>query len=217
MSIHIIATSHIAQESIDEVVEAISKYKPDCIAVELDVLRYQSLKTEQKEGHNMVRQLGISTYTIMWIFKKIQEWLGSKVGVLPGSEMLKAIEVAEKNQIPVALIDQDIRITLHRIKKMPRSEKLKLFWHLIKAPFMIAFSRFSKAEKIDLSKVPENRIIEFAVQQFKKEFPYLYNVLVDERNKYMSQRISELKPKFENILVVVGAGHKQGIQNLLEK
>ena len=43
--------------------------------------------------------------------------LGKMVGVAPGSEMKKAVRLAKKNKIKLALIDQDIEITLKRFSK----------------------------------------------------------------------------------------------------
>ncbi len=209
--ISIIGTSHIARQSIEEVEKAVSE-KPGCVAVELDIIRYQNLVNKKPEGHFQLS----GTSVILWLFKKMQEWLGSKVGILPGSEMLAAIQSARRHGIPVGLIDQDIRVTVGRIKSMPKGEKFKLFWYLFKAPFLIKFSRFSKGEKIDISKIPEDKIIDFAIEQFSKEFPHLYRILVDERNVYMVKKIRELEKQFGDVLVVVGAGHEKGLKQILE-
>jgi len=40
MSIILIPTSHIAEESIQKIKEVIEKTKPDCVAIELDEKRY---------------------------------------------------------------------------------------------------------------------------------------------------------------------------------
>ncbi len=218
MSITIIPTSHIASESINQVEEAILKIKPDCVAVELDKLRYQNLKTqEQSSNTDLFKHLGASTFFVVWIFKKMQQWLGSKVGILPGSEMAQAIETSKKNNVRIALIDQDIGITLTKIKNIPRGEKLKLIWYLIKAPVTVKFSKSNNIGQIDLSKTPSDQIVEQAIEMLKNEFPNLYKVLVEDRNIYMAEKIKELQKHFEKIVVVVGAGHKKGLGNLIEE
>ena len=215
MPVLIVATSHIASESVKEVEDTILKTRPDCVAVELDRLRYESLKIQQQNSGALFKTLGPSTFLIIWIFKKLQQWLGSKVGILPGSEMMKAIEIAKQNNIKIALIDQDIAKTLYGIKSMPKKEKLKLAWYLIKAPVLLKLHGKHK-NAIDLSKVPEKEIVEQAICFLEKEFPSLHNVLIDERNRHMAEKIKALEKQFENIVVVVGAGHKQGLEGLLK-
>ena len=55
------------------------------------------------------------------MFAQIGAWaerkLGAKVGVSPGSEMLKAIAAAQQIGAKIALIDQDIEITLRKFSK----------------------------------------------------------------------------------------------------
>jgi len=46
-----------------------------------------------------------------------QKKLGGQLGVKPGAELLKAAEIANDNDIPIALCDRDVRITLRRAWK----------------------------------------------------------------------------------------------------
>lgn len=71
----------------------------------------------------------------------------------------------------------------------------------------------------DLSKVPNDRLVEELIFIFEKQYPQLYDVLVEQRNEYMVKRIVALVEKYpeSKILAVVGAGHKKGIINLLQK
>ena len=50
----------------------------------------------------------------------------------------------------------------------------------------------------------------------KKELPGIYKVLVAERDVYMSKRIKALAREFDKIVVVIGAGHYDGIKKLLQ-
>ena len=204
--ITIVPTSHIAKESLVKVKAALEN--ADCVCVELDRLRYEGLKLGEKASIGFV---GFDSI-ILWLFKKLQEWLGSKTGILPGTEMLEAVETGKERGLTVYLIDQDIRITVERIRKMPGKEKLKLFTYLISAPILMKFGR---GEKIDLNKVPESELIKVAMEEFQKQFPYLYKVLVEERNQYMAQAIQKIKNKHEKIVVVVGAGHEEGLKQIL--
>ena len=97
--ITIIGTSHISPESIRTIKDTIENEKPDCVAVELDMNRYISMKSGE-----MGRPPGLFLKIFSWLQKK----LGKSTGIFPGQEMMTAIEFSRKNKIPVYLIDQDI-------------------------------------------------------------------------------------------------------------
>ena len=94
----IIGTSHIAVESIEEVAKAVQELKPDVIALELDLKRFKRLisNTKHKIKLSDITQKG---FLINLIGSYLERYLGKKVGVLPGAEMRKAIELARKNKI----------------------------------------------------------------------------------------------------------------------
>lgn len=213
-----VPTSHIAEQSLLAVRGAIEKEKPDCVAVELDQNRYYAMQHQgEQSGMDTLKALGFTTFLIFFFMKRIQTWLGKKVGIFPGSEMLGAVNEARKKEIPVVFIDRDIRLTFLEIQKMPRLEKLKLIWLLIKVPFLLPLSKLSRSkEKVDLSKVPKKEIISEAMQIFKKEFPIFYKILVSDRDIFMAERIKMLIQRFDRIVVVIGAGHYEGIMRILE-
>lgn len=200
-----VKTSHIAIESVNNVRNIIEKEKPDCVAVELDYNRYLSLNKKTESNFEIIKSLGFATFLIYFLFKKLQEWLGKKVNILPGSEMLEAIKVAKRKQITVAFIDQDIRTTFSHIQQISLKGKLRLFWFLFKGLFLNFLTK--KKEIIDLNKVPEEKLIKTAIKIFKTELFELYSVLISERNKFMTKKLVELSEKFEKIVAVIGAGH----------
>ena len=74
-------------------------------------------------------------------------------------------------------------------------------------------------DQLDLKRVPTNELIEKMMGQLKGRYPSVYKSLVEDRNKYMVKKlvgIMRLHPE-KKILVVVGAGHKKGMQELLLK
>jgi pheromone shutdown-related protein TraB len=211
----LVPTSHIARESLENVRKAVEKHKPGCIALELDINRYYALRAQEGGSSlGMIKAFGVFAFLIYWIMKRFQKYFGEKTGVLPGSEMLKGIEVARESGIPYAFIDQPIGITFHRIRKIPLSEKLGLLWLLVKAVFGLAYP-FGKRVEIDLSKVPPKELIDQAMDQFRKELPGFYRILVEERNKVMARNLKALARKFEKIVCVIGAGHEKGMKKLL--
>ena len=206
----IIGTSHIAIESVNEVKKAINEQTPDIIALELDLKRFRKLASNAKYKFKFsdIKQKG---FLINLIGSHLEHWLGKKVGVIPGAEMKKAINLAKEKNIKIALIDQDIGITLKKLKeKFTLREKFRLFKTIILAPFS------SKKFSIDLRKVPEQKLINKLTLQLRREFPSVYNVLIEERNKVMSERLIKLMQENKKVLAVVGAGHVSGIEKILK-
>ncbi|TRZ54801.1 hypothetical protein D4Q76_01655 [archaeon] len=225
MPVKIIGTSHIARESVEAVKKIIEDTKPDCVAIELDPKRYYALMHAPQEGEthgnevsggaenagafSRQRKLGLRYGVTIYLFGWLQQKLGKTVGVFPGSEMLSAIESAKRVGAKIVLIDKDIEETFRGIMAVPLREKLKLFLGL----FAFPFSR----EKIDLRKVPGDRVIEQAMRYMKKELPGFYRVLVGDRNRYMVAWIKRLESEFDNVVVVVGAGHKKELEKMIRK
>ncbi|MCK4497029.1 MAG: TraB/GumN family protein [Candidatus Aenigmarchaeota archaeon] len=214
----LVPTSHVAKQSLKKVKEVIEKEKPDCVAVELDMNRYSAMKEQEKTSSlEALKTLGFMTFLLYWVLKKLQSWLGKKLGILPGSEMIQAVDVARKAGIKVALIDRDMRITFLRVKSISWKEKMKLLLFLFKGLtidyLLLKIRKDGKA--IDLDKVPPKELIEQAMEMMKKEFPQLYRVLVKERDEFMASRLKDMSSKFEKIVAVTGAGHTNGLQKLL--
>jgi len=195
----LLGTSHIAPESIKRIKKAIKDENPDCVAVELDPMRYDALKSGETTNPP-----GFFLKFLSWLQKE----LGKMTGIFPGQEMLESVKISRENNIPVCLIDQDFYITMNDINKIPLWEKIRLF----------TFTMFSGigTKKIDLKKVPSEEVVNEAIKYLKIKFPFIYKILVLKRNRFMSKMIKELGKNHKKILVVVGAGHVNGLKNLLK-
>jgi len=116
----LIGTSHIAKESIQEVKSTINEKHPDIVALELDRKRYHSLTSKKKPGRLRIydiKRIGVKGFIFSLIGGWAEKKLGNLVGVAPGSEMIQAIKLAKKNKIKLALVDQDIEVTLRNFSK----------------------------------------------------------------------------------------------------
>ena len=223
MNIKIIGTSHIAKQSIQEIKKAITEEKPDIITVELDTERAMALLHEEKRKVPLreILHIGIKGYAFAKIGQYIQQKLGKMVGVAPGSDMKAALELAQKEKIQVALIDQPIKITLQNLSKhLTWKEKGRFAVDLVKGLVQPKKQlRELGMEQFDLRTVPADEVIETMMSQLKSRYPSVYKTLVEDRNRYMIKRIVKLlrdHPE-KKILVVVGAGHKKGMEELLLK
>ena len=217
MEIKIVGTSHISKDSVKEIKHQISEFKPDIVCVELDVHRYKSLfnKTTRKIKLSQISKLGLFGFLFYLIGSISQKVLSRKVGSKPGIDMRAAIIEAKRSGAKVALIDQDISITLRNLsKQVPFPEKLKLFGYILFGSFV-----GKKRIEFDLKSVPKDALIKTLVSELKHKFPNFYKVLVEDRDKYMQKQVKVISEKFpkSKILVIVGAGHKSSLIKFVSK
>ena len=218
----IIGTSHIAQQSINDITKAFEEMKPEIVVLELDKNRlYGLIHGVKKVSFKDMGKLGFAGFIFALIGSYAQKKLGNIVGVAPGSDMLAAFRMAKKHNSQIYLVDQDVRITLKRLsKEFTFREKMRVISDI----FMGIFFKKRELKKyginnFDLKKVPEKRIIEKMLKAVKKRYPNLYKVLVEERNDYMASKIARLMYTNNNkkIVAVVGAGHEDDLINLIQK
>ncbi|MEK6901667.1 MAG: TraB/GumN family protein [Nanoarchaeota archaeon] len=223
MTVRIIGTSHIAKQSQQEIKKAVAENHPDVIAVELDVQRASALFEEGKTKLPLqaMFQIGLKGYLFAKVGQYIQQKLGKIVGTAPGSDMKTALELAKKENISVAFIDQPIQVTLRKFsQQLTWREKGRFVIDIIKG---LLFPKKQLQElglrSFDLHTVPEEKLIESMMNVLKKRYPSVYKVLVEDRNRYMVKQLVILMREHpeKKILVVVGAGHKKGMEELLNK
>ncbi len=223
MTLKIIGTSHIAQQSIQEIKTAIETLNPDIIAVELDINRAAALMQKQKSKISLSSafQIGFKGYIFAKIGQIVQQKLGKMVGVAPGSDMKTALELARKHKKEIALIDQPIQITLKNFsKEFTWKERFRVAFDIIKG-FIQPKKQMRELgfQKLDLTKVPKKELITKMIGHVKKRYPSLYKVLIEDRNKYMVKKLVKLLRDNPDklILAIVGAGHEDGMRELLNK
>ena len=217
-NIVLVGTAHVSKDSVKEVREAIEKYKPDVVAVELCERRYESLTQKDKWENTPITSLLKSNkaYFVLaqTFLSSIQRRLGKEYGVEPGSEMVAALEEAKKHDLDVELVDRDIAVTLKRAwRKMGIREKFRLSWEFMKALF--GYDE-EELEKIDLEELMKEDVISSLMKEFGEIAPSVSTVLIDERDSYIAKKISEIG-KDKRVVAVVGAGHIKGVENHLKQ
>ena len=210
----LVGTAHVSDKSVAEVKEIIEREQPDIIAIELCRGRYKALK-----GEDEVKEVNIKDmlsggkfyyFLIHWLLGYVQKKIGADTGVKPGSEMIAAIDLAEKTGAKIALIDRDIQVTLGRFwVKMSFYEKLKMFVSLLGAT--LGFG----TKEIDIDTVTDEDVVTQLVAELRKIAPSVASVLLDERDIFMARNLVDLLPEGK-IVAVVGAGHREGIQRYLD-
>jgi len=210
----IIGTAHISQNSADLVRNVISNEKPDVVCVELDSQRYKALsekkKWEELDLKQLIKQKQLSTLLINILLASYQKKLGEKLGVKPGVELLEATKVADEFNIPIELIDRDVRVTLKR------SWNSMTLWQKIKLMTVGLASVFEEEEISEekLDEIKQKDVLNEMMSELGKQMPILKRVLIDERDSFLMQKMKEAKGK--KIVAVVGAGHVNGIIDALK-
>ncbi len=213
--ITLIGTAHVSAESITEVENTIETLKPDCVAIELDDKRADSIINKDKykqldiikvlknhEGFLLLANLVLASF---------QRKMGKNVGVQPGDEMLAAINVANKLNIPTVMADRPIQITLKR------AWAKNSFWGKCKLLSALLASAFSKEEYTaeEIEDIKNKNEMDSMMNELSDYLPVVKEVLIDERNEYLATKIWDSEGK--NVVAVLGAGHLDGVEDYLKK
>ena len=180
---------------------AIQRRAPKVVALELDPARFAYL---------MNRTPRAPRPSVFGLLAGFQARIAEQYGVQVGDEMVAAAKAAQEIGCPVALIDQDSRITLTRAwQAMTLPERVRLVVFALGGLFV----RRKRVEaELDRFYQDERGYLE----QFAKELPTVKRVLIDERDAQMAQAIRSLHESKGEVVAVVGDGHIEGLGRLLE-
>ncbi len=213
----VVGTAHISATSVAEVEQTIRTRKPTAVLVELDSKRFEALRDpdawkntdiiqvlKEKKQHLFLLQLYLAS---------MQARMGRETGVAPGSEMIRAIQVAEEIGAEVVLIDRDVGVTLRRgFSSMGFWSKLRLFWNVW---VDLLTPSADDDEEFDVDQLLETDAITQMTEEFARFAPSVKTALIDERDTYMASHIDEQDRLGRSVVAVVGAGHTPGIKRHL--
>ena len=212
-TLRLLGTAHVATTSVEAVKEQIETYQPKIVGVELCKTRHDALvegRRLDKEGLRRVIKEGKAPMVLMQaMLSAEQRRLGLNEGQEPGAELLAAVETAKAAGIDVALVDRDIQVTMRRAwKRMKWRERFRLLFSL--------FGDDEELEKdFDLDELLTDSDLLSTMMEDLKEFSQgAGEALIDERDRYIAEKIMQSKTE-EKMLVVVGAGHLKGIERAL--
>ncbi|HIP40357.1 MAG TPA: TraB/GumN family protein [Desulfocapsa sulfexigens] len=213
-TILLIGTAHISQDSVDLVKKVISQENPDCVCIELDEKRYQALTQKKKwqslDLKQIIKDKQLSTLMINMLMASYQKKLGGQLGVKPGAELLSAANTAASMDIPIALCDRDVRITLRRAWKSTSFYKKG---YLLTTLFASLFDSTEISEE-KLAEMKQKDVLSDLMDEMGAALPDVKKVLIDERDIYLSEKIKEAAGK--RLVAVVGAGHVDGIKTVFQ-
>jgi len=211
----LVGTAHVSQESVEIVKRVIEQEQPDGVCVELDAKRFEAIshpnRWESLDLKAIIRQQQLSTLMVNLVLASFQKRLGDKLGVLPGTEMLEAIRMAEKHNIPVILGDRDVRVTMRRAwRNTPFFRK-----SLLVSSLMLSIFDTTEVSEDELRNLKKQDVLSEMMKELGTEVPTLKVVLIDERDRYLAKKIVE-SPGTRTV-AVVGAGHVAGICQTIEQ
>ncbi len=128
-----------------------------------------------------------------------------------GGEMLEGIAQAKENDLELVLADRPIKTTFSRIgSKLDFKEKIKLIMAIVSSIF-----DDEEISEEELQQLKQSDALETALNEVAKEFPIMKEILVDERDAYLAQKIKTAKGN--KIVAIIGAAHANGIERNITK
>lgn len=209
----LVGTAHVSRKSVDLVHQVIEEQRPDCVCVELDDKRYQALAQKQRwqslDIKEVIKKKQLATLMINLTLASYQKKLGNQLGVTPGAELLEATRSAEQLDIAIALCDRDVRVTLRRAWNKTSFFKKG---YLLASLFASLFDTTELSEE-KLTELRESDALSELLAEMGQALPEIKEVLIDERDTFLAEKIKEAKG--DKIVAVVGAGHVAGIKKAL--
>jgi len=211
----LVGTAHVSRESAQEVEDIIQAEKPDTVCVELCPSRYQSIRQkerwQQTDIVKVIREKKSFLLLSNLLLASFQKRIAKKFDINPGAEMIKAIETADAVGAEIHMADRDIRTTLSR------TWRAMGFWGKIKLVFQLVLSlgEVGDIKEEDIEKMKQEDVLESLLAEVGKSLPVLKDILIDERDQYLADKIRNAPGN--KIVAVVGAGHVPGIQKYWDK
>ncbi len=209
----LVGTAHVSKTSAELVEQTIEKYQPDVVALELDSGRFESLSNPERWKETNIYEVVKSGRAYLLLAQLalagFQKRIASQFGINPGQEMISGIQGAEKFGSKIELIDREVKITMKRA--WGNAGFFSVFRILLSLISGIFSSEKMSEEEIEALK--ENDALTAMMSEFDDFLPGVKDVLIDERDSYMSEKLRRIEG--QTIVAVVGAGHVPGMKKKL--
>lgn len=213
---YVIGTAHVSAKSAELVEAVLRDIRPDTVAVELCEPRYRALRDPDQWKRMDIVQVVKQGKTFLLLAQLMlggfQKKVGKKLGVKPGAEMLRALEVADELGARTVLADREVTITLRRTWSSLG------FWGGLKVLWTLVLEGLSPAEELseeEIERLKTADVLEEAMQDFARALPQVRISLIDERDRYLASKI--VNSPGQKVVAVVGAGHVRGISEYLDQ
>lgn len=213
--ITLIPTAHVSKDSAAFVAETIDSLQPDCICVELDKDRYQSIQNPDRYKETSLVQVikdgRVAFMLVNIILSNYQKRLARQLDSTSGQEMIIGINKSKEMNCELVLADRSIQTTFKRVwRSLDIKDKFKLISVIISSLF-----DDEEITEEDLAALQQSDALNSALQEVSKTFPKLSKVLVEERDRYLAYKIKNAPGT--NIVAILGAAHTIGIQKYINE
>jgi pheromone shutdown-related protein TraB len=214
----LLGTAHVSRASVEAVTEMADSGKFDAIAVELCPARHQALTKQQQwkdmDLYRIIREKKAGLVMANLALGAYQRRIAEQFGIEPGAELKAAADAAKTHGLPLQLIDRDLATTLKRsYRAVPWYKRMMLTTGLI-----MSTVSSDEIDEEQIEKLKEGDILESTFTEFAEQSPELYEALIAERDRFMAARLRQENTENagKRILVVIGAGHLEGLAKYVE-
>mgnify|MGYP001822323096 CR=1 FL=1 len=213
----LLGTAHVSPASVEAVVQMADSGEFDVIAVELCPARHQALTRKQQwkdmDLYRIIREKKAGLVMANLALGAYQRRIAEQFGIEPGAELKAAADAAVSHDLPLQLIDRDLATTLKRsYRAVPWYKRM-----MLTTGMLMSTVSSDEIDEEQIEKLKEGDILESTFTEFAEQSPELYEALIGERDRYMAARLRQenLQNQGKRILVVVGAGHLEGLAKYL--
>jgi len=208
---YLVGTAHISNKSIEDVEKVIEMVDPDAVVVELCQSRYEALSNPDRwksmDVSKVVREGKGMLLLVNLLLASFQRKMGEEIGVKPGSEMMKAVELAKARGARLELGDRDVQVTLGRTwGGLGLWQRLKLMGSLLDSAFGVE----EKMSEEELERLKEGDVLSEMLEDLGRNFPTIRERLISERDLWLMDSVYRCPGR--KVVAVVGAGHVPGIK-----
>jgi pheromone shutdown-related protein TraB len=217
----LLGTAHVSRSSAEVVTRLAASGRFDAVAIELDAGRHAALTDADRwakmDLFRVFREGKAGMVAANLALGAFQQRLADQLDIEPGAEMKAAIEGARAAGLPLLLVDRDIGVTLRRVyASVPWWQRMTILAGL--AASVLSREEISEEE---IERLKEGDMLEATFTEFAERSERLYLPLITERDRYIAARLEQEaaglahEERRPNILVVLGAGHLQGVSSTL--
>ncbi len=212
--IYLVKTAHVTKNSVEDVRECFKEVDPDAVCIELDAQRLSSIENKDAWRNTdlieVIKKKQVAYLLVNTILSSFQRRMAKQMDSSSGAEMVEGIRLSRENNKELVLADRPIKTTFSRIwAKLGTKERFKLLVSIISSIF-----DDEEISEEELQELKSSDALETALKEVGKEFPMVKQVLVDERDQYLAQKIKTAPGK--KVMAIIGAAHCNGILRNLE-
>lgn len=213
----LLGTAHVSRTSAEVVEQLIRHGGYDAVAIELCAARHKALTDEnswrEMNLFQVIRQGKAGMMFASLALSAYQRRIAKQFGIEPGAEMQTAMQQAQKQGLPLQLIDRDVGVTLRRASRRLSWWKR---WVMLNGLVWSMLTRQEISEE-QIEELKQGDLLTQTFSEFSENAPELYEALIAERDRYMAARLREENPgwKRHKVLVILGAGHLEGTAQAL--